>query len=170
VSVAVTGVALAVLRDGEGDVHGASPLRSGCRRSGWAAPGAGASRSGSAGPSRSRRLRKAAWSRRAARDLASAVEEIRIRSWAELNHALYHGSWRADLVRLPLPARVPRLPRRGVPLHTRLHRFAADAEAPRAAPPRELPEVRITTPSAMNRCGAWLALAQHHGLPTRLLD
>jgi hypothetical protein len=98
------------------------------------------------------------------------LREQRISSWAELHDALYAGSWRSDLGRhrtnLALRGHPDtRPPRSGLALiggeaaqqeRRLLRAFRKYASAA---------EVRWPD-SAWN----WLAVAQHHGLPTRLID
>jgi hypothetical protein len=93
---------------------------------------------------------------------------IVVRSWNELSDALFADSWRADLGRYRSNYAFHGCIRGHGDLSTRLARMRGAAfethflrnfrkYAPKAAVPRD---------SIWN----WLALAQHHGLPTRLID
>jgi hypothetical protein len=98
------------------------------------------------------------------------VEEVRVGSWVELQEELFSGSWREDIGR-----HRPDYAYRGRDdadddLSTSLARLGGDAATleghllrnfRKYAGPREVP-----VDSPWN----WLALGQHHGLPTRLLD
>jgi hypothetical protein len=101
--------------------------------------------------------------------MTTPVNEIRVASWHELNDSLFEGSWRPDLrrfrssfafrgqsdVRGTLTTSVARL---GGSLDLEAHLLRNFRKyAQRQASPGD---------SVWN----WLALAQHHGLPTRLLD
>jgi hypothetical protein len=101
--------------------------------------------------------------------MPTPVDEIRVASWPELNERLFEGSWKADLrrfrssyafrgqsdVRGDLKTSVARLGG-NLDLEAHLLRNFRKYAQHQAAP----------GDSVWN----WLAVAQHHGLPTRLLD
>lgn len=99
------------------------------------------------------------------------MEEIRVKSWLELQDALFAGAWNEAIGRFR-----PSFVFRGVPdkrhdLSTALNReggMFSDLERDLLRNFRKY--ARGTTPTMCESIWDWLALAQHHGLPTRLLD
>jgi hypothetical protein len=97
------------------------------------------------------------------------------RSWTDILEQLYEGSWNAELGRFRSPFAFRGLPAEEHGLSTSLCRLAADADVNKL----ELSLLRNFRKYAHNLAGVhvdidsvwhWLAVAQHHGLPTRLMD
>ena len=101
---------------------------------------------------------------------AVRVEDVRVDSWNELNDVLSEGSWDAGIGR-----RRSRFAFRGTgddsaDLRTSLARLGgsfADVERNLTRNFRKYAERHAVRNDSM---WSWLSLAQHHGLPTRLLD
>lgn len=98
------------------------------------------------------------------------MREYRVLTWAELDAALYEESWDATLKR-----HRSRFAFRGMPNVTHEVCYGLSRVGPRAAE-LEAPMLRTFRRYARrlatvdDTVWSWLAVAQHHGLPTRLLD
>jgi hypothetical protein len=100
------------------------------------------------------------------------ITTVRPRSWSELIEALYASGWNESLGRYRLPYAFRGHPRADEDLSSSLVRLAAGR--PNVAR-LELHLLRNFRKYAHGQTGAdtiwhWLALGQHRGLPTRLLD
>ncbi len=100
------------------------------------------------------------------------VEMERPTSWTRLLNALFAGAWNASLGRFRLPYAFRGQPLAGDDLSSGLVRLAAGRENVARL---ELHLLRNFRKYAYGQSGAdsvwqWLALGQHRGLPTRLLD
>lgn len=98
------------------------------------------------------------------------MDDVRVASWNELQEALYESSWHAPLGRFRSELAFRGTPDAGEPLITPLMRLGGAyqrVEAPMLRAFRKYaPRSAVPGDSVWN----WLAVAAHHGLPTRLLD
>jgi hypothetical protein len=98
------------------------------------------------------------------------VNEIRVSSWAELNDLVYENSWQERLDRFRSSFAFRGMGSASGDLSTGVMRLGDGYEK------LEVPLLRTFRRYAHRHAAAgdslwnWLALAQHHGLPTRLLD
>lgn len=90
-------------------------------------------------------------------------------SWVELQDALFAGSWNATLGRFRSPFAFNGQPR-DAPLVTSLSRLGGDFAAMEPHLLRNFRKYAHRSAVPRDTPWHWLALAQHHGLPTRLLD
>jgi len=101
--------------------------------------------------------------------MTTPTNDIRVASWQELNDCLFEGSWRPDLRRFRSSYAFRGQSDVRADLKTSVARLggALDIEAHLLRNFRKYAE-RQASPG--DSVWNWLALAQHHGLPTRLLD
>lgn len=98
------------------------------------------------------------------------MREIRVESWADLNERLYEGAFNAQIGRTRSPFVYRGLADKNYSLTTSLMRLGGSYER---MEPHLLRNFRKYAPRGVVEYDAvwnWLAVAQHHGLPTRLLD
>jgi hypothetical protein len=98
------------------------------------------------------------------------LDDVRVNSWNELQEALYEDSWHESLGRFRSEFAFRGMPDAQEPLLTTLMRLGGTyqrVEAPLLRAFRKYaPRSSVPGDSVWN----WLAVAAHHGLPTRLLD
>jgi hypothetical protein len=95
------------------------------------------------------------------------------RGWTDVLEALYEGAWNPDLRRFRSPYAFRGLSRVGHTLSSSLVRLAAgraDVRRLELALLRNFRKYAHSEGSRTDSIWDWLALAQHRGLPTRLLD
>jgi hypothetical protein len=98
------------------------------------------------------------------------MEDIRVRSWNELNERLYEGSWEEPLSRFRSNFAFRGLGNAGYNLKTGLIRLGSSVEKMEGHLLRNFMKYARRDSVTDNSMWNWLALAQHHGLPTRLID
>lgn len=101
---------------------------------------------------------------------APGEREITVSSWRELDDVLFQGSWNPDLRRFRSQSAFRGASRRHVDLGTGLARVGGDLEAKERHLVRNFRKYARRSFVGDDSVWNWLALAQHHGLPTRLLD
>ena len=98
----------------------------------------------------------------------------RARTWAQLIEQLYQGAWNADLRRFRSPYAFRGLPSVTHDLSNSLVRLGAgrlDVQTLEQSLLRNFRKyAHQQAADAMQSIWHWLAVAQHHGLPTRLID
>ena len=96
----------------------------------------------------------------------------RAKNWNAILDELYEGSWNPALQRFRSPFAFRGLADAGHPLSSSLVRLAGDADIRRleTALLRNFSKYAHTEGSHADSVWDWLALGQHRGLPTRLLD
>lgn len=98
------------------------------------------------------------------------VEEIRASTWAELNELLYARSYRAEIGRDRSPYAFRGMSVAGADLTTSLHRLGGDYADMEHHLLRNFRKYAHRAAVEEDSIWHWMAVAQHHGLPTRLLD
>jgi hypothetical protein len=98
------------------------------------------------------------------------VDEVRITSWNDLNDQLYANSWQESLKRFRSTAVFRGLPNAAYPLMTSLMRLGGNYPHLETHLLRTFRRYAHRYAAPGDSVWNWLAVAQHHGLPTRLLD
>lgn len=100
------------------------------------------------------------------------VRTVVAESWSHLCDLLFEGSWRSDIGRHRSPFVYKGLSRADYELTTSLYRLGGDIASIERHLLRNFRKYAVQTfdRPIEGRLWNWLALAQHHGLPTRLLD
>jgi hypothetical protein len=96
--------------------------------------------------------------------------DIRASSWTELNERLYEESWKEDLRRFRSDFAFRGMAQAAHTLPTSLKRLNGDYAELEGHLLRNLRKYAHRDAVPGDSVWNWLALAQHHGLPTRLLD
>jgi len=98
------------------------------------------------------------------------MDEIRVSGWNELNERLYESSWQEPLGRFRSYYAYRGLSDASYGLKTSLMRLAGTTKKFEGHLLRNFRKYAHRGAAADDSVWNWLALAQHHGLPTRLLD
>lgn len=98
------------------------------------------------------------------------MTEVRVHSWNELQEQLFADSWRPELMRYRSPFVFRGLSCAGYPLKTSLMRLGGNYPELERHLLRNFRKYAHRDIVEQDTMWHWLSLAQHHGLPTRLLD
>lgn len=98
------------------------------------------------------------------------MEDIRVSSWNDLSERLYEESWKASLERFRPTYAFRGLPDRSYDLKTSLIRLGGAYDNLEAHLLRNFRKYAHRDAVPGDSVWNWLAVAQHHGLPTRLVD
>ena len=98
------------------------------------------------------------------------AQTIRPESWQELQELLFEGSWNPRLKRFRSTGAFRGTSRAGLGLHSSLSRIGGRFETRERHLIRNFRKYAHRSFVGDESLWNWLALAQHHGLPTRLLD
>jgi hypothetical protein len=104
------------------------------------------------------------------RGIFATVTEIRVSSWNELNDTLYAGSWKENLGRFRSTFAFRGMQDAQDDLTTTLFRLGGRAGQLENHLLRNFQKYARQDDVPGDSIWNWLSLAQHHGLPTRLLD
>ena len=98
------------------------------------------------------------------------MDEVRVGSWAELNEHLYAGAWQEEMRRFRSPFAFRGMAHVERDLTSSLIRLGVSYEKQEGHMLRNFRKYARPANLPSDSIWNWLALAQHHGLPTRLLD
>jgi FRG domain len=100
----------------------------------------------------------------------SRSADIRVATWTDLQSQLYEGSWQSDLKRFRSPFAFRGLPNANAEPETSLRRLGGQYHLREQSLLRNFRKYAHSRSIKADSVWNWIALAQHHGLPTRLLD
>ena len=98
------------------------------------------------------------------------MTEIRVTTWNDLHERLYEGTWQKELGRFRGTYAYRGMSRSCNDLRTSLMRLGLDGERQEAHLLRNFRKYATRDAVGPDSIWNWLAVAQHHCLPTRLLD
>lgn len=98
------------------------------------------------------------------------VTEVRVRNWHELNEAFYEQAWRPELGRYRSPFAFRGLADADFPLTPALKRLTGDYVELERHLLRNFRKYALRHVVERDSFWNWLTVAQHYGLPTRMLD
>ena len=98
------------------------------------------------------------------------MAEIRVESWSQLNEAFYEGAWRSELGRYRSPFAFRGLSDADYELVPTLRRLGGDYIALEKHLLRNFRKYALRHVVERDSFWNWLTVAQHYGLPTRMLD
>lgn len=100
----------------------------------------------------------------------SKIDTVTIQSWNDLQDAVYNDSWQAGLKRFRSPFAFRGMPDFEHRLNTSLSRIGGNPDEKEKHLLRNFRKYASRNFVEHDSAWDWLALAKHHGLPTRLLD
>ncbi len=98
------------------------------------------------------------------------IEPVRAQTWSELQDLLFSGAWNETIRRYRAPWAFRGLGDAAYPLNTALTRLGGDFAALEPHLIRNFKKYAHRDVVARDSVWHWLSVAQHHGLPTRLMD
>jgi hypothetical protein len=110
------------------------------------------------------------WSRADGGEQEQRVDDIRVADWNELNHWLFEGAWQETIGRFRTNFVFRGMVDAAHDLSTSLTRLGGNYEELEEHLLRSFRRYARHYTAPADSTWNWLAVAQHHGLPTRLLD
>jgi hypothetical protein len=98
------------------------------------------------------------------------LDEYRITSWNDFNDRVYQGAWNESLKRYRSSCAFRGMSRAADDLRSSLMRLGGPFERQEVHLLRNFRKYALRSTTSADSLWHWLALAQHHGLSTRLLD